>query len=306
MSSYSYIAMPVEVSTDTEWTVNIREDFMQHRNASCAYARRAETASFVLITVLAAGALSSSARSEQSAHLFEPFADVEVRPMACSSSPGYGRSRESLLPEAHKGSVNSMLLLAASYRTEAPLDERSARFWYSQALATGDSLAYEAAAQLHFCGWLYLRDYGEAVRLLEEGARTKDGVRAARELGNLYELGVGVPVDASRAFMWYSRSDSIDYARALYHGIGTEKSPAAAFAWLKRKNDEAEAKGYAWAVAHVRYNLALMYWRGLGVPRSEARARMLLKQALESNFGLSAATRKKAEALLRVGNQPPL
>jgi TPR repeat protein len=256
---------------------------------------------FFAMALSGGGALAQETEESARATLFEPFADLVVAPPSCKRTP-YRSSREELLQEASAGKVNSMLLLAASYFDSEPRDEQSARFWYAQALKTGNSFAQWTVGNLQFCGQLYPQDYEQAVRHIRAAAEAGER-SAARQLGTLYELGIGVEKDPVQALTWYRKADSLHYARALYKGVGVPADPGAAFAWLKRTNDEAESEGHGSLIGTVKYNLALLYLRGEGVARDEKRAFTLLQQVVKGSAIIAGASHKKAQILLQIGPQ---
>jgi TPR repeat protein len=90
----------------------------------------------------------------------------------------------------------------------------------------------------------------------------------------------------------------------LYLGIGGEKSPAAAFNWLKAKDEEAASSGVI--LGSVKYNLAMLYMRGEGTAKNEDEARRLLRQVLSASGTVSDSMRRNATTLLQSRPGKPL
>ncbi len=88
---------------------------------------------------------------------------------------------------------------------------------------------------------LYLDDkFEEAVPLFEEAA-AKGNSDAECELGVIYELGLGVEIDFSKAFAWYKKSAEhgscgglYRYGRCFHKGIGTNVDLEEALHWYER------------------------------------------------------------------------
>lgn len=259
------------------------------------------------IASLAAVGLGAALAAEPTpSHAFEkpaaliPFTDFRVAALDCTPSTGAGLDASALLQEASVGNPTSMILMGYYY--EAHGDKLSARHWFEMAASTGFPRAFSNLAALHFCGRIYPQDYARAVSYFEQafalGNRT-----AARELGNIYELGAGVSRDASKALSWYEKSDSIDYPRALFQGVGTLPDPRQAFVVLQAMvaNDAKRNIG-----SEAEFQLALMYLTGAGTAQSEANAKVLLRKIVAASCCLSERTRSRAIALLQLGRAPAL
>lgn len=245
------------------------------------------------------------AQEPEWATIYEPFADVKPSIPSCvTKRSSYFGDKELLLIEAHQGNVNSMLLLAESLYAERPPDETGAKRWYEEALATKHNIAIHSVAVLHLCGHIYPLNTEAGVELLIRAANNGRSF-ASRELGNIYELGgFGIPIDHSKAIYWYKKSDSIDYPRALYQGIGGTKSAEEAVRWLKRANVDADKKMIA--SGSLKYNLALFHLKGEGTPRNEVEAMKLLRQIRDGGAGMSELSRKKAALLLQRKKTSPM
>jgi len=90
-------------------------------------------------------------------------------------------------------------------------------------------------------------------------------------LGEIYEGGVGVPIDYRKAFDWYRRAAQQQHASAqarlgyLYlKGRGVRQDEASAFVWTLR----AAENGYPLA----QFDVASMYAQGGGTPRDGVEA----------------------------------
>ncbi|WP_375690905.1 tetratricopeptide repeat protein [Pseudooceanicola sp. LIPI14-2-Ac024] len=109
-------------------------------------------------------------------------------------------------------------------------------------------------------------DYAAAATLWSEEAADGDA-QAALNLGTLYDLGLGVPLDRARAFRFYGQAAEAGVPAAAFNvavmldaGIGTDANRAAAALWYAR----AAVRGQA----RAQYNLGLLYATGDGVPRN--------------------------------------
>ena len=85
-------------------------------------------------------------------------------------------------------------------------------------------------------------DYDRALTILVPLAKGGQS-RAAVELGNMYALGWGVPVDDGLADGWFQKAESggvppgrsqLDIAFTLAKGHGTKRDPARAQVWLQK------------------------------------------------------------------------
>ena len=98
-------------------------------------------------------------------------------------------------------------------------------------------------------------DYSVAFERLKEKAAAGDAW-SQNQLGNLYYLGLGTPVDLKKASEWYLRSALADWPDAqinvslMYrYGRGLPIEPSRGFAWLRhaRSNGKEIAEPYlAW------------------------------------------------------------
>jgi TPR repeat protein len=229
-----------------------------------------------------------------------PFTDFRVVALDCTPSTGTGLHAAALLPEASAGNPNSMVLMGYYY--EAHGDKVSARHWFEAAASTRYPRAFSNLAALHFCGRIYPQDYTRAVSYFEQAFALGDK-SAGRELGNLYELGAGVSRDGSKALYWYEKSDSIDYPRALFQGVGTRPDPQRAFQVLKAMVASDAKRNIA---TEAQFQLALMYLTGMGTSQSEPDAKALLRKLTAAPCCVDERTRSRAKALMQLGRGPVL
>ena len=92
---------------------------------------------------------------------------------------------------------------------------------------------------------------------------------AQHDLGIMYEYGLGVPQDGTRAARWYRKAAEQGMAEAqnhlgsMYHeGLGVLQDYAEAVKWYRKAAEQ--------GLVAAQYNLGLMYSYGKGVPRDYA------------------------------------
>jgi uncharacterized protein len=119
--------------------------------------------------------------------------------------------------------------------------------------------------------------YNEARTLAEEAAAKGDGP-AHTLLGQIYEQGLGVPLDFQKAAEWYAKGAAIGDVHSLFslglllvegRGIKENKKQAADFFEL------AAAKNHDMAL----YNLSLIYVEGFARPQDLVKAAELMEKA---------------------------
>jgi hypothetical protein len=160
----------------------------------------------------------------------------------------------------------------------------------------------------------------DAVKYLTQAAELGQAVAQYR-LGSMYEHGQGVAIDAAKAAHWYELS-AVQGNRKAMHNL------AVYYAGRQDMADSARwfAKAAALGLPDSQFNLAILFERGDGVPRSlvdalkwysiaaasgdaESRARMVLLQNQLSNADKAAATRAAGAfhptALDHAANLPP-
>ena len=124
------------------------------------------------------------------------------------------------------------------------------------------------------------KDYPSAARLWANEV-SNGSAEAAQNLGMLYDLGLGVPQDANRAFRNYMIAARAGMADAAFNvgvmldsGTGAPMNRAAAGLWYSR----AAARGSQ----RAQYNLGLMFAQGDGLPRNAELASYWLTRAAEN------------------------
>ncbi len=127
------------------------------------------------------------------------------------------------------------------------------------------TLAYESGD--------YERAYNEWLPLARAG-----NAAAQRNIGQLYRLGLGVPMDLKVAANWYRLAADQGLSRAqanlgvMYlRGEGVERDPVRAASWFAKAAEQGHTIS--------QYNLALMLEQGYGVPRDTRQAARWFSEA---------------------------
>jgi TPR repeat protein len=124
--------------------------------------------------------------------------------------------------------------------------------------------------------------YQEAKTLAEAAAAKGDGP-AHTLLGQMYEQGLGVPLDLTKAAEWYAKGAALGDVHSLFslgvmlaegRGVKENKKQAADLFEL------AAAKNHAIAI----YNLALIYVEGFARPLNLEKAAQLMEQAANLDY----------------------
>jgi TPR repeat protein len=169
--------------------------------------------------------------------------------------------------------------------------------WLSRVASQPDTEAQVALADFFREGRNVRPNPQQAVHWYGEAASRSP--YAAWRLGQLYELGDGVPSDSAMAFQLYARAAAAGFAEAhnslgnLYlAGIGGPEDYHMARRWY--------AKAAAGGSPDALLNMAGLYYFGLGVKRDYRRAYSLAKSAADRHARdaaafLSEIERKKAE-----------
>ena len=126
-------------------------------------------------------------------------------------------------------------------------------------------------------------------RTVEDDRQMARGYRKAAEqgdvwaqtsLGQLYQLGEGVPLDDRRAAVWYRKAAEQGFAQAQYHlgalydfGEGIAQDHRQAALWYRK----AAEQGFA----HAQDNLGTLYKHGRGVAQDERQAALWFRKAAE-------------------------
>ena len=150
------------------------------------------------------------------------------------------------------------------------------------------SLSMMAVAQLspeEIAAWRAEADKGE--------------VWAQYNLGNMYDMGYGVPEDDATAVKWYTKAaeqgladaqNSLGFAYA--NGLGVPKDDATAVKWYTKAAEQ--------GLADAQKSLGLNYAMGIGVPKDNVMAYMWLILAAAQGD----ETAKKGKGIVRESITP--
>lgn len=144
------------------------------------------------------------------------------------------------------------------------------------------------------------KEYIRMVALYREGAN-EGSAESQYNLGQMYELGYGVPQDYKAAAEWYRKAGKQGYAKAFFNlgvmislGRGVNKDDKKAASRFR----EAAELGYAKA----QYTLGMMYAKGVGVPKNNKLAMSWYRKAAAQGHEDAAAIVKAVPE--PVVNQP--
>ena len=131
------------------------------------------------------------------------------------------------------------------------------------------------------------RDFRQALKWLNEAAE-QGNISAYNNLGYIYDNGLGVPLNASKAFGWYLKaaeqgtaSAQVNIGQMYQHGRGVGQDYARAFLWYAKAWQQEEDKD---AKASAANNMAYMYDKGLGVKHDIRKAASLYREAARSGL----------------------
>ncbi|MDR0361516.1 MAG: sel1 repeat family protein [Planctomycetota bacterium] len=120
----------------------------------------------------------------------------------------------------------------------------------------------------------------QAVAMIVEAAEQGNQV-AMLNLGSMYERGIGVPRNYTKAFEWYGKAAATGMPEGFYNlgvcyeiGMGVAADGTKAFEYFER----AASTGLSQAL----YKLASLYFAGIGVEKNESWGVELLKRAAGS------------------------
>jgi TPR repeat protein len=115
-------------------------------------------------------------------------------------------------------------------------------------------------------------------------------VAAEAALGQIYERGIGTPVDRAKAARWYRKAArgghawaQFRLARMLQRGEGGKKDLTAAAHWYAKAADQ--------GIGAAAFNLAVMVENGQGVPRNTREAARLYEKAYADGVARAALNR---------------
>ena len=137
-----------------------------------------------------------------------------------------------LVAAAESGDAEAMTDLALVYARGEELqrvDLRAAIDWYQKAAASGNRRAMGNLAYLYLNGISVRKNPARAVALYEEAVKgpSPDLDQYLYDLANCYELGLGVPLDRSRAMALYTKSAQLGL-RLAQQALSRLKSMAVA------------------------------------------------------------------------------
>ena len=178
-------------------------------------------------------------------------------------------------------------------------DYFKARQWYEQAAAAGDTDAQFNLGLLYDQGLGVKQDHAKAREWWEQAAEAGNALaqhqlddldryeylilplKAAFDLGNMYQGGLGVRPDYAKAREWYEKAaaggnDEAQFNLGVYYenGLGDVKQDyAKAREWYEQAAENGHVK--------AQYSLAWFYLMGLGGKQDSAKAREWLTKAAD-------------------------
>jgi TPR repeat protein len=157
-----------------------------------------------------------------------------------------------------------------------PQDYVAAAAWYRRAADHGSLAAVSNLATLYLYGWGVPRSPITAARLLKSAVRSGDDANAENKLGAMYESGVAVTRNLSRAKDLYVRSAAQGYAPAMVN-LGLLYIEAMGV----RRDD---VRGYALVAAAVAIGIPDEMTRLASAEISEASERLDPRRMAEAQF----------------------
>ncbi|CAG0124864.1 Secretory immunoglobulin A-binding protein EsiB [Rhodocyclaceae bacterium] len=199
-----------------------------------------------------------------------------------------------------------------------PQDDKVAMLWYRKAAAQGYEEAQaivkaapapvevpavaaapvvaEAApqpAKVEDTGPESNAEYKKMVELYRKGAE-EGNAEAQYNLGQMYELGYGVPQSYKVASDWYRKAGKLGYAKAFFNlgvmntlGRGIKKDDKKAAARFREAAELGDAQ--------AQYTLGMMYAKGVGVPKNDKLAMSWYRKAAAQGVAEAEAIVKAAE-----------
>jgi uncharacterized protein len=158
-------------------------------------------------------------------------------------------------------------LMITKYLRFTPKPHAALAAWLIAAVTTGTAIArpLEDAQAAYERG-----DYATAMQIVRPMAEQGNPV-AQNYLGNLYNLGCGMPQDYTEALRWYRLAADQDLANAKFKigtmynaGHGVKRDYAEAVRWYRLAADQGDLR--------AQFNLGAMYAQGHGVPQDYAEA----------------------------------
>ena len=173
--------------------------------------------------------------------------------------------------KAAAGDTNAMFELAGGYLVGlgTPIDRAAAAKWLRLAAEKGHTQAQFSFGQALLRGEICPKDIPESIRWFRLAAEKKNA-DAELSLAQMYRDGIGVTADEKESLRWLKLSAT--------HGHPVAQSDYA-FAVLDENNPELCQESAEWfsksalqGNAKAMFNLAIMYHRGIGVPKDRITA----------------------------------
>jgi len=216
-------------------------------------------------------------------------------------------------PLAKQGDVSAQHNLGRMYATGQGVSKDNAKAisWYHKAAEQGSVPSHTNLGLMYYDNIWDSKDptddLAKAFYWLSKAAEWGHPV-AQYYLGEMYDIGRGVPMDSAEAFSWYSKAAEQEYTDAQIslagfyeHGRGTPTDHEKAISlYLK-----AAEQGH-W-MALPQYALGVKYHLGFGVPMDLAKAIFWLSQAAEQGHvgaieQLEKAKEQEATSQINGGN----
>ncbi len=178
------------------------------------------------------------------------------------------------------GVLRDVDLAFATFTTAAKRGHREAQFVLAHMHEWGEAEPANPEQARRWYGQSAQRGHAGALQKYREIGDEGD-VIAQIVLGQIYDLGKGVPVDYAEAATWYRRAAEQGAAAAQYalgimyvEGKGVQQDPAEAVTWLRRAGDQRNVL--------AQYQLGRLYSGGRGIPRNAGEAVAWYTQAAEA------------------------
>ena len=175
------------------------------------------------------------------------------------------------LAKAEAGDTDAMFELAGGYLVGlgTPIDRAAASKWLRLAAEKGHTQAQFSLGQALLRGEICPKDIPQSIRWFRLAAE-KANPDAELSLAQLYRDGIGVTADEKESLRWLKLSAThghpvaqSDYAFAILDEDDRELCQASA-EWFSKSALQGNAK--------AMFNLAILYQRGLGVPKDRINA----------------------------------
>ena len=204
----------------------------------------------------------------------KPSADKATEPSEESEATRETRRRKIHLEacaKAEAGDPDAMLERAMTHLVGigTPIDRNAAAKWLRLSAEKGNTQAQFSFGQACARGEIVAQDHVEAIRWFRLAA-AKNNPDAELSLSHAYRDGVGVRADEKESHRWLRLSALHGHpvAQADYGLIIFEEDKPASHAesaeWLRKSADQGKPS--------AMFNLAIMYQRGLGVPKDRITA----------------------------------